>query len=942
MVYWKKVVYQGIMIIAASIMGISMAVSVSASLPEVNASYAITPPILDGKLDDPCWQKAQPVLGFIDYQNKKPILNQTEVYVVYDSTNIYIAFRGYESKIDKLVGSYTTENEPVFLDDSFEIFISPFMVTANTNYYHFVTNVLGTKYSMFHGEERYGSPDTKLVWEVKTGKENNAWVAEFKIPFSTLKARGNNDRYWRINFARNEMPNSETSSWSFCDGSFHNYDRFGILKGIEFDGKFITYRGELEPLKPTTTIALPPLSIPDAMVSQPKPVVVIPQPVYLKLLDQDLPIDKTTKIVIASKPSRENAKAAQELQQEIEEIAGVKVAIIPANKLKSGTVANAIVIGEPWVNPVSKKVCNLEKIEVNKTYPGEQGYVLRVTGNYAIIAGSDPIGTYYGVQSFKQLLRINSESAFVAKGAEIYDKPQFKYRSIHLLADKDSIWFHTRLIERVLARYKINQILYEVEQGMEWKSVPEINNPNMISQTDFKKVLKCAKDHFIAVTPLVQTLGHLEFVFRNNKKNMVFVEDSSYPYAYCPLNPKSYEFAYKMLDEAIAVFDHPEYVHIGHDEFEMRGTFPVHEECKKIGIVDLYYMDTLKLYEHLKQKGVKTVMWGDILYKDKYQAKIDSLPKDILIADWRYSPRTEYPSIDFFQAHGFKTLGCTWYIPKNIEGFSQYCAKKNSYGMMQTTWTGYFGNKTAMEKEFQQIYAYILAVDYFWSPLPKKLGELPYDPAQILLDRWEEPTMQMHPKPGLLFNLSSYSNLSLIDTKDTLGFLGFGSGNDLSGLANLGQPGPMRLSDSIQYTLSQVGQVPAGIMLKGPGMADIFPKAVSGISINQKLNSISFLHTTGWTSKSGNKVGQYIIHYTDGTLMSIDLVYGINIHAWQDTVSTPAQVLAWKGKSRDGKPINLRSYRWSNPNPDKEIGSIDFVATDTTVAPILLAITGVK
>jgi hexosaminidase len=941
MFYWKKVILKGIIIMALSIIGVVTAVSAPLPLPEVKASYTETPPILDGKLDDPCWQNAQPASDFIDYQNKKPILNKTEVYVLYDMSNLYIGFRGYESKMDRLIGTYTTENDPVFLDDSFEIFISPFMVTADNNYYHFVANVLGTKYSMFQGEERYGSPETKLVWEVKTGKENNAWVAEYKIPFSTLKARGNNDRYWRVNFARNEMPNNETSSWSFCDGSFHNYDRFGILKGIDFNGKFISYRGELEPLKPAATIASQPVALPDAIVPQPKPVVVIPQPVYLKLLEQDLTIDKTTKIVIANKPSPENAKAAKELQQEIEELAGFKVVIMPANKFKSGKITNAIIIGEPWANPVSKKVCNLEKIEVSKTYPGEQGYVLRVTGNYAIIAGSDPIGTYYGVQSFKQLLRVLSDSTFVAKGAEIYDKPQFKYRSIHLLADKDSLWFHTRLIERILSRYKINQILYEVEQGMEWKSVPEINNPNMISQSDFKKVLKCAKDHFITVTPLVQTLGHLEFVFRD-KKNLEFVEDSSYPYAYCPLNPKSYEFTYKMLDEAIEVFDHPEYVHIGHDEFQNRGTFPVHEECKKIGDVDLYYMDTLKLYEHLKQKGVKTMMWGDILYKDKFQGKIDSLPKDILIADWRYSPRTEYPSIDFFQDHGFKILGCTWYIPKNIEGFSQYCAKKHSYGMMQTTWTGYFGNKTAMEKEFQQIYAYILAVDYFWSPLPKKLGELPYDPAQVLLDRWEEPSAQLKPKPGLLFDLAPYCNLSLIDTQDNLGFLGFGPGNDLSGLANLSQLGTVRLSDFIQYNLSQIGQIPAGIMLKGPGVADAFPKEAVGIPINQKLKCISFLHTTGWASKSGNKIGQYIIHYTDGTKATIDLVYGVNIQAWQDSVSTPEQTLAWKGKTRDRKPINLRSFQWTNPNPGKEINSIDFVAIDTTVGPILLAITGIK
>ncbi|MCX7919279.1 MAG: family 20 glycosylhydrolase [bacterium] len=939
MVTCWRICLGGLLVMLSFISGIGFGAPLQQPLPEIVAVYADPPPNVDGILDDACWQKAKPVTNFLDYQTAMPKREQTEVWIVYDSENIYIAFRGYESKMEQLVGKFTTENDPVYLDDSFEVFISPFMVTVNNNYYHFVTNILGTKYSMFHGDERYAGAETKLVWEVKTGRELNAWIAEFKIPFSTLAVRGYNERYWRINFCRNELPHQETSSWSFCAGSFHNSVRFGILKGIEFNGKFISYRGDIAPLKPSATEGTNPIPIADALIPQPKPVVIIPQPMYLKLLENDFRINKETKIVIASNPSKENAKAAEELNQEIAELAGFNLEVVSASKYKFGKITNAIVIGEPWVNPISKQICHHENIGVTKTYPGEQGYILRVTKEYAIIAGSDPLGTYYGTQSFKQLLRQHHDFSLVAKGAEIFDKPQFKYRCIHLLADKDSIWFHTRLIDRVFSRYKINHIVYEVEQGIQWESVPEVNQPAAITKSEFKKVLQCAKDHFITVTPLVQTLGHLEFVFRA-KKNLEFVEDSAMPYAYCPLNPKSYEFIFKMIDEAIDLFDKPEYLHIGHDEFEMRGTFPVHEECKKVGLVDLYYLDTLKLYEHLKQKGVKTMMWGDILLKEKFKSKIDTLPKDIVIADWHYAPKTVYPSIDFYQEHGFRTIGCTWYIPKNIEGFSQYCAKKNAYGMMQTTWTGYFGNATALEKEFKQIYAYILAADYFWSPLPKKLDELPYDPAQLLRERYNEPTKLLKPQPGILFDLSSYCNVSLIDSQDTLGFLGYGQGNDLSRLAMLGQDSAVRLEDCVMYTISKIGDTPAGLMLKGPGIAESFPEKISGIPIKQKLSRIAFLHTTGWPANPESKIGQYIINYQDGTKSFVDLKYGINIHSWLDNVSPPQLSVAWKGKLRDGKRITIRSYIWWNPYPEKEISTIDFVATDGSVAPILLAVTG--
>jgi hypothetical protein len=54
-----------------------------------------TPPVIDGKLDDPAWGSALKVTGFKTFQpdyGKDP-RSRTVAYAVYDKENLYIAYR---------------------------------------------------------------------------------------------------------------------------------------------------------------------------------------------------------------------------------------------------------------------------------------------------------------------------------------------------------------------------------------------------------------------------------------------------------------------------------------------------------------------------------------------------------------------------------------------------------------------------------------------------------------------------------------------------------------------------------------------------------------------------------------------------------------------------------------------------------------------------------
>ena len=65
--------------------------------PVIGAERTDAPITIDGKLDEPCWQRASAVTGFIDHKTEKPAREQTTVRVCYDDQWVYIGFTCSES-----------------------------------------------------------------------------------------------------------------------------------------------------------------------------------------------------------------------------------------------------------------------------------------------------------------------------------------------------------------------------------------------------------------------------------------------------------------------------------------------------------------------------------------------------------------------------------------------------------------------------------------------------------------------------------------------------------------------------------------------------------------------------------------------------------------------------------------------------------------------------
>ncbi len=187
-----------------------------------------TAPVIDGKLDDACWQQLPSVGAFVDGKSR-PSPAQTAVRMGYDDKNLYVAVRIEEPEMDKIKADITQHDGGVWNDDSIAIFLAP--TGQITPYFIFAFNSTGTT-----EESSMDAPAASfnVPWQCKVNREANAWTAEVAIPFSSLGIQKPNSKTaWYGNICRNRTNAHQISSWSWVPGDFHDPDAFGELHFLD-------------------------------------------------------------------------------------------------------------------------------------------------------------------------------------------------------------------------------------------------------------------------------------------------------------------------------------------------------------------------------------------------------------------------------------------------------------------------------------------------------------------------------------------------------------------------------------------------------------------------------------------------------------------------------------------------------------------------------------
>ena len=185
----------------------------SGIVPErtIRAVRAKTPITIDGKGDDPIWQKAPISDAFIE---RTPVLGQTPsdlttFQVAYDSRALYILVRSEKPPNSSLRSStLRRDSTSIFSDDTITVKIDP--QHDHQTAYSFSVNPDGAQIDALvlnNGRNFILAWDG--IWEAEIHEEETAYFVEMRIPFSIMGVGGHqiSDMGLNVNRSRNGIEN---------------------------------------------------------------------------------------------------------------------------------------------------------------------------------------------------------------------------------------------------------------------------------------------------------------------------------------------------------------------------------------------------------------------------------------------------------------------------------------------------------------------------------------------------------------------------------------------------------------------------------------------------------------------------------------------------------------------------------------------------------------
>ena len=268
-----------------------------------------------------------------------------------------------------------------------------------------------------------------------------------------------------------------------------------------------------------------------------------------------------------------------------------------------------------------------------------EGYIINIGESVTVYADTDR-AAMYAAYSLKAKYDDGIEMGLS------YSYPAVPHRSVRIfLPPKSELSYFKKFVD-MLVQLGYNAILLEIGGAMEFKHHPEINstwaeycksmqeynekpyvashgykriknsvhtfnaNGDIYSQDEMRNLASYCRERCIEIIPEVPSLTHSEYILISHPE---FRECDDEPYAStaCPSNPDFYKLVFELYDEVIDVFK-PSILHIGHDEWWV---MCVCDKCKDKDPAKLYADDVMMSYNYLKERGIRTMMWGDKLIR---------------------------------------------------------------------------------------------------------------------------------------------------------------------------------------------------------------------------------------------------------------------------------------------------------------------------------------
>jgi hypothetical protein len=201
------------------------------ALPHLAAARTATPPVIDGKLDDPAWRAAVASDAFTQHfpDEGAPPSEHTTVRVLYDDDALYIGVdceQVHAPVVKRLMRRDTQlPSDGVWLDiDSRRDGVTAF---------HFSVNAAGVLGDAIHFNDVDYSSDWDAVWEGRAADTPRGYSIEMRIPLYVLRFDELPVQDWGFQIRRFVEARQETDDWAFFSRSAGSYvPLFGRLDGL--------------------------------------------------------------------------------------------------------------------------------------------------------------------------------------------------------------------------------------------------------------------------------------------------------------------------------------------------------------------------------------------------------------------------------------------------------------------------------------------------------------------------------------------------------------------------------------------------------------------------------------------------------------------------------------------------------------------------------------
>uniref|UniRef100_A0A0N5BW71 beta-N-acetylhexosaminidase n=1 Tax=Strongyloides papillosus TaxID=174720 RepID=A0A0N5BW71_STREA len=272
--------------------------------------------------------------------------------------------------------------------------------------------------------------------------------------------------------------------------------------------------------------------------------------------------------------------------------------------------------------------------------------------------------------------------------------PIKRYIHLDLKGGVYKINFYRNLFE-FFKKIGSNGVILEWEDVFPYKgNVADAVSGEAYKLEDVERIIKMAVDEFnFEVIPLVQTLGHLEWILKL-KKYSHLKESSRHPQTLCIGKEEAFDIVKSMIDQVGEIHNKygMRYFHIGADEVFQMGICP---ETTKVMNENNYDTDKVMLWhikrvaEYVKSKfDVSVLIWHDMLIQvpEEYlkQFKLTELVEPVL---WSYAENLDYylPFQTWLALKPFKKVwGASAY--KGADGPQRYTTNAEHYIKNHESW----------------------------------------------------------------------------------------------------------------------------------------------------------------------------------------------------------------------------------------------------------------